>query len=310
MRPDDRIAIVTYAGQAGVTLGSTPGTQKSIIIDGIDALGSGGSTAGAAGIITAYEIAEQHFIQGGNNRIIIGTDGDFNVGISDQEELIKLIEEKKESGVFLTTIGVGTGNLNEGMLEQLANNGNGTFEYIDSEEQGEKVFVHEFGKFYTVAKDVKVQVEFNPFLVKAYRLIGYENRLLENEDFEDDTKDAGEIGIDQNVTALYEIVPKSEIDYLTNASFHIDFRYKLPDEDESIEIDMSIYDEGKSFEESSESMRFTAAAASFGLLLRDSDYKGDTDYEKIISWVNSAISFDPYNYRKKFLDLIKQAQSL
>ena len=310
MRPEDRIAIVTYAGQAGVLLNSTLGTEKNKIIQGINKLGAGGSTAGAEGIITAYEIAETNFIEGGNNRIIIGTDGDFNVGISDQEELIELIKEKKESGVFLTTIGVGTGNLNEGMLEQLANNGNGTFEYIDSEEQGEKVFVHEFGKFYTVAKDVKVQVEFNPFLVKAYRLIGYENRLLENEDFEDDSKDAGEIGIDQNITAIYEVLPNHQADLLTNASFHIKFRYKLPAEENSQIIDLDIFDEGLSFEQASESMRFTASAASFGLVLRDSDYKGSADYEKIISWVNSAKSYDPNNYREKFLELIKLAQSL
>lgn len=310
MRPEDRVSIVTYAGQAGVLLTPTLGTNKATIKNKIDALGAGGSTAGAQGIITAYELAEENFIEGGNNRIIIGTDGDFNVGISDQEELIKLIEEKRESGVFLTTIGVGTGNLNEGMLEQLANNGNGNFEYIDSEEQGEKVFVHEFGKFYTVAKDVKVQVEFNPLLVKAYRLIGYENRLLENEEFEDDTKDAGEIGVDQNITALYEIIPNNEIDPLLNPAFHIDFRYKFPDEDVSQELQLFITDEGKPFEYASESMRFVAATASFGLLLRDSEYKGDTDYQKIISWVNSAKSYDPHNYREKFLELIKQAQSL
>jgi Ca-activated chloride channel family protein len=310
MRPQDRVAIVTYAGQAGVLLNSTPGTDKAVIKNKIDALGAGGSTAGAQGILTAYEIAEDNFIEGGNNRIIIGTDGDFNVGISDQDELISLIEEKRESGVFLTTIGVGTGNLNEGMLEQLANNGNGNFEYIDSEEQGEKVFVHEFGKFYTVAKDVKVQVEFNPLLVKAYRLIGYENRVLENEEFEDDTKDAGEIGVDQNITALYEIIPNFEVDPLLNPAFHIDFRYKFPDEDQSQELQLFITDEGKTFDQASESMRFTSAAASFGLLLRDSAYKGDTDYQKIISWVNSAKSYDPHQYREKFLELIKQAQSL
>lgn len=310
MRPQDRVSIVTYAGQAGVLLTPTLGTEKATIKNKIDALGAGGSTAGAQGIITAYGLAEENFIDGGNNRIIIGTDGDFNVGISDQDALIELIEEKRESGVFLTTIGVGTGNLNEGMLEQLANNGNGNFEYIDSEEQGEKVFLHEFGKFYTVAKDVKVQVEFNPLLVKAYRLIGYENRLLENEDFEDDTKDAGEIGVDQNITALYEIIPNNEIDPLLNPSFHIDFRYKLPDEDVSKELQLFITDDGKPFEYASESMRFTAATASFGLLLRDSEYKGDTDYQKIISWVNSAKSYDPNGYREKFLELIKKAQSL
>ena len=204
---EDRLAIVTYAGNAGVALPSTPGDEKTTIKAAINSLSAGGSTAGAEGIITAYEIALENFIEGGNNRIILATDGDFNVGPSSQEALISLIEEKRELGVFLTVIGVGSGNLQDGKMEQLADNGNGTYEYMDDIEQGRKIFIHEFSKFYTVAKDVKVQVDFNPHLVHSYRLIGYENRILNEEDFEDDTKDAGEIGASQSITALYEIKP-------------------------------------------------------------------------------------------------------
>jgi Ca-activated chloride channel family protein len=222
---DDRVAIVTYAGRAGIVLESTPGNQKQKIKDAINSLGSGGSTAGVEGIITAYKIAQESFITGGNNRIILGTDGDFNVGISDREELVKLIEEKRESGIYLTVLGVGRGNLNDAALEQIANNGNGTYEYIDNLEQLKKVFIYEFDKFYAVAKDVKVQVKFNSSNVEAYRLMGYENRVLNEEDFEDDGKDAGEIGANQNITALYEIVPKNNPQYRFVPTFTIDFRY-------------------------------------------------------------------------------------
>jgi Ca-activated chloride channel family protein len=190
MDAQDRIAIVTYAGNAGLVLESTPGDEKTTIKNAINSLGAGGSTAGAEGIITAYEIAQANFVEGGNNRIIVGTDGDFNVGPASQEEIVALIESKRDLGIFLTVVGFGTGNYNDALLEQLANNGNGTYEYIDQLEQAKKVFIYEYGKFYTVAKDVKVQVQFNPNLVHSYRLIGYENRLLDTEDFEDDEKDA------------------------------------------------------------------------------------------------------------------------
>ncbi|MCB0589184.1 MAG: DUF3520 domain-containing protein, partial [Phaeodactylibacter sp.] len=260
----------TYAGQAGLLLPSTPGSEKAVIKSAIDKLGAGGSTAGAQGIITAYEIAQAYFIEGGNNRVILGTDGDFNVGASSQEELVSLIEEKRDLGIFLTVLGVGTGNLNDAMLEQIANNGNGTYEYIDNLEQARKVFIYEFGKFYTVAKDVKVQVDFNPSVVHSYRLIGYENRLLENEDFENDQKDAGEIGAGQSITALYEIVPASGGGTLNVPTFSIDFRYKHPDEDISALLHLEVPDDGYTFNQASESMRFAASVASFGLLLRDS----------------------------------------
>ena len=255
-------------------------------------------------------LAEANFIQGGNNRVIMGTDGDFNVGPSSQDELITLIEEKRDLGIFLTVLGVGTGNYNEGTMEQIANHGNGTFEYIDNLDQARKVFVQEFQKFYTVAKDVKVQVAFNPDIVEQYRLIGYENRLLENEEFENDTTDAGEIGASQTITALYEIVPTTNPNYLVVPTFNIDFRYKMPDEDTSIPLALEVKDEGNSFSNASENMRFAASAASFGLLLRDSDFAGNTSHDAIISWANSARTFDPFGFRQGFVDLVERAKTL
>ncbi|MEM6345268.1 MAG: VWA domain-containing protein [Bacteroidota bacterium] len=310
MRDDDRLAIVTYAGSQKVVLESTPGTKKSKIKKGIKKLSSGGGTNGAQGIITAYEIAEQNFIQGGNNRIILGSDGDFNIGISDQNELIELIEEKRESGVFLSVLGVGTGNLNEGMMEQLANNGNGNFEYIDSEKQAQKIMVDEFSKFYTVAKDVKVQVEFNPQVVEQYRLIGYENRLLENDEFEDDSKDAGEIGANQSITALYELIPVPNVNYKDYNTFTIDFRYKEPDADVSQALQLEVVDQEITFEQASENQRFAATIAGFSLILRDSDYKGSLSYSNILDWLENASTYDPYNYREELKQLIDKAITL
>lgn len=307
----DRISIVTYAGESSVALPSTPGHEKFRIIATIKSLGAGGSTAGAQGIITAYTIAEENFIEGGNNRVILATDGDFNVGISSEEELVALIEEKREAGIFLTTVGVGRGNYNEAMLEQVANHGNGTYEYIDDLQQARKVFVDEYYKFYPAAKDVKVQVAFNPDLVEAYRLIGYENRLLDEEDFEDDKKDAGEISIGQNVTALYEIKPAaSGPAYRSNPTFTIDFRYKLPYGNEGIPLSLDIFNEGKSFAEASEHMRFAAAVAGFGMLLRDSPYKGSVTYKDVVKWTEGARSFDPYDRRATFIEVVRQAQAL
>ncbi len=305
---EDRIAIVVYAGEAGVVLPATPGDQKSKIKDAINKLGSGGSTAGAQGILTAYEIAQENFISGGNNRIIIGTDGDFNVGPSSQEELITLIENQRDKGIFLTVLGVGTGNLNEGMLEQLANNGNGNFEYIDNLNQARKVFVHEFSKFYTVAKDVKIQLAFNPEIVRAYRLIGYENRILETEDFEDDKKDAGEINAGQNITALYEIIPAAESRAKNLPSFTVDCRYKLPDEEQSQLISFGITDEYASFQEASENMRFTATVAGFGMLLWDSKFKEDLAYGDLLNWLQNARTYNPHGYRHELETLIKEAR--
>jgi Ca-activated chloride channel family protein len=307
---DDRVAIVTYAGRAGIVLESTPGNQKQKIKDAINSLGSGGSTAGAEGIITAYKIAQESFITGGNNRIILGTDGDFNVGISDREELVKLIEEKRESGIYLTVLGVGRGNLNDAALEQIANNGNGTYEYIDNLEQLKKVFIYEFDKFYAVAKDVKVQVKFNSSNVEAYRLIGYENRVLNEEDFEDDGKDAGEIGANQNITALYEIVPKNNPQYRFVPTFTIDFRYKMPDSDSSIPLELEIFDDGKNFEQASSQMIFTSSVAAFSMLLSDSKYKGTATYENLTTWVNNTELTDSHGFIKEFKDLVSRAGRL
>ena len=307
LRPEDRISIVTYASNPGVTLESTSGSEKDHIINAIRELGAGGSTNGEGGIIQAYEIAEANFIEGGNNRIIMGTDGDFNVGISSQEELVNLIEEKRENGVFLSVLGVGISQYAEGRLEQIANHGNGSFEYLDNDAELDKVFVNEFNKFFTVAKDVKVQVEFNADHVAAYRLIGYENRVLATEDFEDDTVDAGEIGAGQSITALYEIVPRPNTQRGQRA-FTIDFRYKLPDSDSSIPLSLDIVDEGKTFEQASNDHRFAAAVASFGLLVRDSEYKGDTSFDDIIDWADNARTYDPFGYKLLFLDIVRQAE--
>ncbi|MBC6993356.1 VWA domain-containing protein [Neolewinella lacunae] len=310
LQATDRVAIVTYAGSAGVVLESTPGSDQATIKRAIDALGSGGSTAGAEGIITAYAIAQEHFIVGGNNRIVVGTDGDFNVGPSSQEELVALIEEKRESGIFLTVLGVGRGNLNDAALEQIANNGNGTYEYIDNIEQLRKVFIYEYNKFFTVAKDVKVQVVFNPENVTAYRLIGYENRLLSEEDFEDDSADAGEIGADQNVTALYEIVPKANPEFKTVPTFTIDFRYKQAAADNSVLLDLQVFDEGKSFDESTDFMKFTASVASFSMLITDSQYKGASTYDQVLHWIGATNLNDEHRFKAEFRSIVEKAKRL
>lgn len=307
---EDRVAIVTYAGSSGVVLASTSGDKKAIIKNAIDKLGSGGATAGAEGIITAYEIAQQNLIEDGNNRVVLGTDGDFNVGPSSQEELVKLIEEKRDLGIFLTVLGVGRGNLNDSALEQIADNGNGTYEYIDNLNQLKKVFIYDYNKFFTVAKDVKVQVEFNPENVEAYRLIGYENRVLENEDFENDKKDAGEIGADQNITALYEIKPKANVDYRNVPTFTIDFRYKNPDEDTSIPMELAVFDEGKSFTESSDFMRFTGAVASFSMLIYKSDFKGTSNFDKVKEWLSQTHLDDKHGFKMELRNLVTKAKSL
>lgn len=298
----DRIAIVTYAGQAGVLLESTYGDEREKIKSAIDKLGAGGSTAGAAGIITAYEIAEKNFIPNGNNRVILGSDGDFNVGPSSTEELIKLIEEKCDKGIYLTVLGVGGGNLNDYMMEQIANKGNGNYEYIDNAKQIEKVFTHEILKFYTVAKDSKIQITFNPNKIDSYRLIGYENRKLEKEDFENDSTDAGEIGSAQTITALYELVLTDKPDEEKYAQF--DFRYKKSNETESRLITHEINSVPKEIMSSSENMRFATSVAGLGLLMKQSQYKGTLTKQMVLDLGRGAISFDPNGYRKEFIELV------
>lgn len=307
LRPQDRLAIVTYAGSAGVALPATAGSDKAKINAAIAGLGAGGSTAGAQGILTAYEIAGQQFVKGGNNRVILMTDGDFNVGPSSQKELVELIEKKRESGIFLTVIGVGTGNLNDGMMEQVANKGNGVYEYLDNLNQARKVFSHEFSKFYTVAKDVKIQVEFNPAVVKSYRLIGYENRKLNKEDFTDDKKDAGELNDGQTITALYEITPVPNLHYEVALAFRIDFRYKFPDADVSQALRLDISDYQTPFAKASENLRWAAAVTGYGLLLRDSRYKGTLSYDGVKAWAGAARSFDPHDLRRESLNLVDLA---
>lgn len=298
----DRVAIVVYAGEAGVLLQSTYGDEKDKIKMAIDKLGAGGSTAGAAGIITAYEIAQQNFIQNGNNRVILGSDGDFNVGPSSTDELISLIEEKRESGIYLTVLGVGKGNLNDYMMEQIANKGNGNYEYIDNASQLKKVFINEKAKFYTVAKDSKIQIDFNPQKVNSYRLIGYENRSLNEEDFEDDTKDAGEIGSSQTISALYEVILTGNQNSVDYANF--DFRYKKPNENNSRLITHKIGMLPKAIHESSENMQFISAVAGFGLLMKQSEYKGTVSKQMILNLGSNCLEFDPFEYRKEFLSLV------
>jgi len=307
MRADDYVSIVTYASNPGTALGPTSGDKKNKILRAIDYLAPNGSTNGEGGIKTAYALAKKNFIDGGNNRIILGTDGDFNVGISSQNDLIELIEEEREKGIFLTVVGLGIGNYKEGQMEQLANNGNGTYEYIDDIEQARKVFVEEYNKFFTVAKDVKVQIEFNPDIVSKYRLIGYENRILTTEEFEDDRKDAAEIAAGQSITALYELVTVPNSTAELNA-FEVDFRYKSPNSNKSQLLKLSVSNVVSSFEQASHNHQFASAVAAFSLLLRASEYAGTSDYHKVKEWASRSNGFDPYGYKKEFTELIDWAE--
>lgn len=310
LKSQDRIAIVTYAGASKVLLESTPGDQKQKITEAISGLVAGGGTAGSEGINTAYEIASNNFIKGGNNRIILGTDGDFNVGISRLDDLINLIEKQRLKGIFLSVLGVGRGNLNDASMESIADHGNGTYEYIDDAEQMKKVFIYEKSKFFTVAKDVKVQITFNASLVKSYRLIGYENRILKNQDFENDSADAGEIGANQNITALYEIVPVKNVNYKSAPTLLINFRYKNPDSEVSQPLYLEVTDQENNFSDASDFMKFTASVASFSMLLRNSEYSGSSSYDNIISWLKEVNLSDPHGFKSEFKDVVNKAKSL
>lgn len=327
----DRIAIVVYAGAAGLVLPSTSASEKGKITDALDKLQAGGSTAGGAGIELAYKIAKENFIKDGNNRIILATDGDFNVGTSSQNDLVRMIEDKRKEGVFLTICGFGMGNYKDGTMEEISRNGNGNYYYIDQIGEAKKVFVKEMrATLFTIAKDVKLQVEFNPSKVQAYRLIGYENRMLKSEDFNDDKKDAGELGAGHTVTALYEIIPvgvKSEfvktVDKLKyqqtsanntenntsstgNEMMTIKFRYKKPNEDVSKLMEQEIVKSNVlSLEKSSENFRFSAAVAEFGLLLRDSEFKANASFDETLKLANAAIGKDTEGYRKEFIKLVE-----
>lgn len=330
LRDEDKVAIVVYSGSAGEKLPSTSGSDKQKIREAIDELTAGGSTAGGAGIKLAYKMAKQNFVKGGNNRIILCTDGDFNVGVSSDEGLEKLIEQERKSGVFLTVLGYGMGNYKDSKMQVLAEKGNGNHAYIDNLQEANRVLVNEFGAtMHTVAKDVKLQIEFNPSQVQAYRLIGYESRLLKDEDFNNDAKDAGEMGAGHTVTAFYEVVPagvKSDftgkVDDLkyqktkptpaaTNNSkelLTVKLRYKAPDGNTSKKIEQPLIDDNK--EKVSSDFRFASAVAMFGQLLRDSDFKGDATYDKVISLAKTSLDNDEKGYRREFIRLAETAEGL
>lgn len=320
----DRVSIVTYAGSDEVVLRGVSGDDKSTIIEALEALEAGGSTNGADGIETAYKLAEKYFIEGGNNRVILATDGDLNVGVTSESELEKLITKKKKSGIFLSVLGFGTGNLKDNKMETLADKGNGNYAYIDSLREAKKVLVEQMGAtLVTVAKDVKLQVEFNPAYVKGYRLLGYENRALATEDFNDDTKDAGEIGAGHMVTALYEIIPvdsdqeipQTELKYqdqqesagVKNGEWlNINIRYKDPESDKS-ELCTYPVTEDAYTTKPTEDFYFAAAVAEFGLLIRDSEYKGDASFENVRKLLK-IVDTDMDEYKDEFVDLVKKLQ--
>jgi Ca-activated chloride channel family protein len=329
LRKEDRVAIVVYAGASGLALDSTPGDQKEKILSVLENLRAGGSTAGGEGIVLAYKIAREHFMKKGNNRVILATDGDFNVGVTDDGELTRLIERERESGVFLTVLGVGDGNLQDAKMEKLADHGNGNYSYLDDVFEAQKVFVREMGgTLVTIAKDVKIQVEFNPMRVASYRLIGYENRMLKKEDFEDDRKDAGELGAGHAVTALYEIDPVVKADWTpvqnlryVETRVHDDasrrretltvrLRYKEPDGKTSREIERFAIDEGGSFDAASTDMRFAGAVTEFGLILRDSSFRGNASFDHVIATASSAKAADANGYRAEFVQLAETCKGL
>jgi Ca-activated chloride channel family protein len=331
LRPQVKVSLVVYAGNAGLVLPATNGDEKIKIKDAIDALDAGGSTAGGEGIKLAYNVAKKNFVKDGNNRVILCTDGDFNVGVSSDDELQTLIEQERQSGVFLSVLGFGTGNYQDSKMQKLADKGNGNHNYIDNISEAKKVFVNEFGgTLFTIAKDVKLQIEFNPDKVQGYRLIGYENRLLNKEDFNDDKKDAGELGSGHTVTALYEVIPTGikdtmlkDVDALryqkTKSSvknnfneevMNIKLRYKKPDGDKSILIEHPLKDENIAFNSTSDNFRFAAAVAEFGMLLRNSQYKGNADFSSVKQTAQSAIENDEEGYKKEFISLVKKAATL
>jgi Ca-activated chloride channel family protein len=353
---NDRVAIVVYASSEGLALESTRGDNQAAILGALDRLKAGGSTAGGAGIQLAYQLAEDHFIPGGTNRVILCTDGDFNVGVTSTAELERLVTQKaKDTRVFLSVLGFGRGNLNDAMMQTIADRGNGNHHYVDDLREARKVLVEEMsGTLVTIAKDVKIQVEFNPAQVAGYRLLGYENRLLRTEDFNDDTKDAGEIGAGHTVTALYEVMPAGEpvgvpaVDELkyqptpdvggTNRSVEklaadnraanaatdkivhptdmsrelltLKMRYKQPEGDVSRKLEWPTTDDGKTFDAASDDFRFAAAVASFGLVLRDSEYRGDAAFDMAAEIAQSSLGEDRSGYRAEFVDLARRAKEL
>ena len=343
LRADDRVAIVTYAGASGLALPSTPASQGGEILDALDRLESGGSTNGGMGIHLAYDIAKANFRPEGVNRVILCTDGDFNVGVTGRQELLSLIQEKARSRVYLTVLGFGMGNLKDGTLEMLADKGNGAYGYIDSAREARKIFVEQVqGTLATIAKDVKIQVEFNPARVASYRLIGYENRALAKEDFNNDQVDAGEVGAGHTVTALYEIVPvgvpaagesepRPEVDPLkygpkkkpapvrrapvatsegagADELLTVKIRYKAPDADVSRKLEFPLVDRGAEFAASDAEFKFAAAVAAWGMLLRESPHAGSATYADVLRWAEDGLAADAGGHRAEFVELVGRAQ--
>ncbi|MDG1476259.1 MAG: von Willebrand factor type A domain-containing protein [Vicingaceae bacterium] len=323
----DRVAIVVYAGAAGLVLPSTPGDQKETILNALNRLNAGGSTAGGAGIKLAYNVATENFIKEGNNRIILATDGDFNIGASSDGEMTRLIEKKRETGVFLTCLGFGMGNYKDSKMETLADKGNGNYAYIDNILEAKKVLVTEMGgTMHTIAKDVKIQVEFNPNKIASYKLIGYENRLLNDEDFNDDTKDAGELGSGHTVTALYEVVMKGSDESIRSVDplryrnketiqqsssseiLTVKFRYKAPQGKTSKLIVRHLNDKSTPLTKSSENFKFSAAVAEFGLLLRNSKHKANASYKHVLELAKNSKGKDDNGYRAEFIRLVEMSE--
>jgi len=337
LKPTDRVAIVVYAGASGLALPSTPVTRKQGILGAIEELRAGGSTNGALGIQLAYDIAKANFIKDGANRVVLCTDGDFNVGMTSEGALTRLIEERAESGVFLTALGFGMGNYKDSTLEALADKGNGNYGYVDNFAEAKKLLADQLcGTLVTIAKDVKIQVEFNPAKVKSYRLIGYENRMLKKEDFNNDKIDAGEIGAGHTVTALYEIVPvgvesstevpavdalkyqaalakknaKPARGEISNEMLTLKIRYKVPDGIFSKKLEFPLIDTGTAFANASQDFKFAAAVAGFGMVLRESPHKGTTSFESVLGWAESGLGEDAGGFRREFLDLVKKAKGI
>jgi Ca-activated chloride channel family protein len=332
LREEDKVAMVVYAGAAGLVLPPTSGADKTKIKDAIDNLEAGGSTAGGAGIKLAYKTAKEYFVKGGNNRVILCTDGDFNVGESSDDAMERLIENERKSGVFLTVLGYGMGNYKDSKMQKLADKGNGNHAYIDGMSEAKKVLVNEFGgTLFTIAKDVKLQIEFNPAKVQGYRLIGYENRMLAKEDFNDDKKDAGELGSGHTVTALYEVIPAgikdtflTKVDDLkyqknkndlskeskTEEILTVKFRYKAPDGDVSKLIEHAVMDQHINIAKTSDNFRFAASVAEFGMLLRNSDFKATASFSNVVRMAKSAKGNDEEGYRSEFIRMAENARLL
>ncbi|PYJ23508.1 MAG: hypothetical protein DME99_02675 [Verrucomicrobia bacterium] len=333
---NDRVAIVVYAGASGLALPSTTGDHKEQILEALENLQAGGSTNGAEGIQLAYKIAAANFIKGGVNRVILASDGDFNVGVTSQGDLIRLIEEEAKSGVFLSVLGVGTDNLKDSTMQKLVDKGNGNYAYLDSPDEARKALVQQMnGTLMTIAKDVKIQVEFNPARVASYRLIGYEKRMLRKGDFNNDKVDAGEIGAGHTVTALYEVVPVGTannpatsvppVDLLkyssndrstsarstsSNEMLTVKLRYKKPDEDKSESVERAVTDTNEGFESAPIDLKFAAAVAEFGMILRDSEYKGNGTLDTVLEWAREGKGNDANGYRAGFIELVRKTQAL